>query len=87
MILATTFLAGKKSRTGILRTNVFLAQEGFSVAYLKKLKRAPSAIIYIKHGKIYVEGLEGDLRHPLVILWADYLYWLLQEVFLVFDRK
>lgn len=47
---------------------------------LMSVKSSPSITIVIKHGKMYVRGSMSERRHPMAVLWMEYIYWMLQEV-------
>lgn len=57
-----------------------LLQGNLTVERVRSLQRHPSATLYIKHGRMFLEGDESDLGHPMTVLWADYLHGLVQEV-------
>lgn len=55
-------------------------QAGVTVESLQSMKRTPSATLFISHGRMFLEGSQAERQHPMVVLWAEYLYWLLQKV-------
>jgi hypothetical protein len=55
-------------------------QEGLTVDYIQGMSLSPGVKVYVIGEQLFVDGSLSDLRHPMTVLFADYIHSLMLRV-------